>query len=390
MELRLPENVSFILDTYKNAGYEAHCVGGCVRDMLMGSEPQDYDIATNAPCEVTMELFNKVIPTGIKHGTVTVMLTNEPYEITRYRIDGDYNDHRRPDSVTFTDDFKEDLSRRDFTVNAIGYNPDMGICDPYGGEADIESGIIRTVGEPDKRFLEDALRIIRGVRFSSKLCFEIEKRTLDSIIKNAYTLSSVSAERIVIELIKTMSGKVPSLISIVINAEGLSNFGFKPCDNLGILDTMPPCPLLRLAALILLCSADPYKVCDNLKLSRLQKKEIIGFYNILSGDSLDLIFIKRQLEDLGYDNCAEAIKGYGIFHSRDTALLQKEFEIARRECHPYSLKMLAIKGKDIMTLGFTGEEIGNAQEFLLSKVIENPAFNNSDLLKDLLKEFRKT
>lgn len=389
MELRLPKDVEFILDTYKRAGYEAHCVGGCVRDMLMGSEPQDYDIATNAPCEVTLELFDKVIPTGIKHGTVTVLLSDKPYEITRYRVDGDYHDHRRPDSVTFTEDFKQDLSRRDFTVNAIGYNPDMGICDPYGGEADIKSGIIRTVGEPDKRFFEDALRILRGVRFSSRLGFEIEKHTLDSIIKNAYTLSSVSAERIAIELIKTMAGKVPSLISIVINSEGLSEFGFKSCDSFEVLDRMPTCPLLRLSALISLCSADPHKICDKLKLSRLQRKEIIGFYNVLSCNSLDLIFIKRQLDDLGYDNCADAIKGYGVFHSRDTASLQKEFEIAQRESHPYNLKMLQIKGKDIMALGFKGEEIGNAQDFLLSKVVENPSFNNFGRLKALLDEFRK-
>ena len=389
MELKLPRDVSFILDKYNNAGYEAHCVGGCVRDMLMGFPPQDYDIATNAPCEVTMKLFPKVIPTGIKHGTVTVMLSGEPYEVTRYRVDGEYHDHRRPDSVTFTEDFKEDLSRRDFTVNAIGYNPAMGICDPYGGEADIRAGIIRTVGDPDQRFSEDALRILRGIRFSSKLGFKIEDSTLDSIIKNASTLSSVSAERIAIELIKTMAGLKPSLISIIINAGGLESFGLEHCHRLDILDKLPASPLLRLSALTVICSAEPRSFCDKLKLSRQQKKEITGFCDIFKCESLDLIYIKKLLETLGYEGCATAVEGYGIFRSVDTSLLKKDLETAKLENHPYCLKMLEIKGGDIMALGFQGENIRNAQEFLLSKVIENPKLNNRDRLKALLGEFRK-
>ena len=390
MELRLPKNVKFILETYKNAGYEAHCVGGCVRDMLMGYTPQDYDFATNAPCEVTTELFEKVIPTGIKHGTVTVMLSGEPYEITRYRIDGEYHDHRRPDSVTFTKDFKEDLSRRDFTANAIGYNPDMGLFDPYGGEADIKAGIIRTVGEPDRRFSEDALRTLRGIRFSSRLRFQIEKSTLDSIIRNASTLSSVSAERIAVELIKTMAGKVPSLISIIINAGGLKCFGLEGCGDLNILDKLPASPLLRLAALVIICSADAKDVCDKLKLSRTQKKVITGFCDILKRDSIDCVYIKTQLEALGYENCFTAISGYGVFYGVNTSTLQKDLETAKLENHPYCLDMLAIKGGDIMAMGFAGKEIRKAQEFLLGRVLENHKLNEIQSLKFLLEEFRKS
>lgn len=389
MELKLPKDVGFILETYKNAGYEAHCVGGCVRDMLMGFAPQDYDIATNAPCEVTTALFEKVIPTGLKHGTVTVMLSDEPYEITRYRIDGEYHDHRRPDSVTFTKDFKEDLSRRDFTVNAIGYNPDMGLCDPFGGENDIKDKTIRTVGEPDKRFSEDALRLLRGIRFSSRLRFEIEKNTLDSIIKNASTLSSVSAERIAVELIKTMAGKKPSLISIIINAGGLASFGLAGCGDLKILDYLPLSPLLRFAALIVLCSGNAKDVCNKLKLSRAQKKEITGFCDILKCDSINLVYIKTQLEALGFDNCFSAIEGYGIFRGVNTADLLNELKIAKGENHPYCLEMLALKGGDIMAMGFAGEEIRKAQEHLLGEVLKDPALNKPDNLKHILEMLQK-
>jgi len=388
MELNLPQNVRYILDKLGEAGYEAHCVGGCVRDMLMGFTPQDYDIATSAPCEITMGLFEKVIPTGIKHGTVTVMLSGEPYEITRYRVDGEYHDHRRPDSVTFTDDFKLDLSRRDFTVNAIGYNPDLGICDPYGGEADIDAGIIRTVGQPDKRFGEDALRILRGIRFSSRLGFEIEKDTLDSIIKNAPSLSSVSAERIAVELLKTLSGESPSLISIIINAEGLSSFGLEKCHQEELLDSLPSSPLLRLAALTKLCSADPNSLCDSLKLSRLQKRMTLGFYEVLNCDGLDLIFVKKQLESLGFENCYEAVKGYGVFRSLDTSYLLKDLRTAEAENHPYCLDMLALKGGDIMAMGFKGEEIRRAQEFLLELVLEHPSSNTPELLTLALENFK--
>ncbi len=388
MEFILPENVEYILKRYDEAGYEAHCVGGCVRDLLMGNQPQDYDIATNAPCDVTTELFDRVIPTGIQHGTVTVVLGGEPYEITRYRIDGEYQDHRRPESVEFTDDFKLDLSRRDFTVNAIGYNPKLGLCDPYDGKSDIENGIIRTVGEPDRRFSEDALRILRGIRFSSRLGFKIEQNTMDSIIKNAYTLESVSAERIAIELIKTLAGQTPSLISVVINAGGLKNFGMANCEDISILDKLPTSPLLRLAALVFLCKAKVKKVCDSLKLSNLQKREILAYYDLLKSQLPNIVLVKQKIAALGFENCKTAIVGYGLFHGCDTVALQQELEDAKLNSHPYTLDMLAIKGGDIMALGFKGEEISKMQNLLLREVLHRPELNHPKDLIEILKKFQ--
>ena len=384
MEFELPKNVEYILSRYEKAGYEAHCVGGCVRDMLMGLSPQDYDIATNAPCEVTMELFSKVIPTGIKHGTVTVVIDDENYEITRYRIDGEYQDHRRPESVEFTDDFKLDLSRRDFTVNAIGYNPKLGLCDPFGGKEDINNGIIRTVGEPDIRFSEDALRILRGIRFSSRLGFEIEKRTLDSITKNAHTLCEVSAERIAVELLKTLEGKTPSLISKIINAKGLESFGLKVCGETEALDRLPCSPLLRLAALTLLCKADIKSVCNGLKLSNIQKSHTLAHHQIIEHENLRLEFIKPRITELGYEGCAEAIRGYGILNDTDPSPLLDALENARIHGHPYCLEMLALKGGDIKALGFEGEEISKIQSRLLDEVLRNPNLNEPEKLYNIL------
>ncbi len=384
MEFELPKNVEYILSRYEETGYEAHCVGGCVRDRLMGLSPQDYDIATNAPCEVTMELFSKVIPTGIKHGTVTVVIDDENYEITRYRIDGEYHDHRRPESVEFTDDFKLDLSRRDFTVNAMGYNSKLGLCDPFGGKEDINNGIIRTVGEPDKRFSEDALRMLRGIRFSSRLGFEIEQKTLDSITKNAHTLCEVSAERIAVELLKTLEGKTPSLVSKIINAKGLESFGLKVCGETEALDRLPCSPLLRLAALTLLCKADIKSVCNRLKLSNMQKSQALANHQIIGRENLRLEFIKPRITELGYEGCAEAIRSYGILNDTDPSPLLDALENARINGHPYCLEMLALKGGDIKALGFEGEEISKIQSRLLDEVLRNPNLNEPEKLYNIL------
>ena len=170
----VPRDVKFIIEKIESLGYEAWCVGGAVRDTLLEKTPEDYDIATSMPPELIQNCFEKTVPTGIKHGTVTVIIGNKPYEVTRFRIDGEYLDHRKPESVEFTNDFALDLSRRDFTINAIGYNESQGIMDPFGGENDLKNKIIRTVGNPEKRFKEDALRILRAVRFSAVLGFEIE------------------------------------------------------------------------------------------------------------------------------------------------------------------------------------------------------------------------
>ena len=204
----ISENALSAIETLNSAGFEAYIVGGAVRDLVMGIKPHDFDIATSALPSETEKVFDgfKLIETGMKHGTVTVLIDGEPLEITTFRIDGNYTDMRRPDSVSFNDDYKNDLSRRDFTCNALAYHPQKGIIDYFDGVADIRNRIIKCVGEPDKRFGEDALRIMRALRFSSVLGFEIDKETSDSIHRNRGLLNNISKERIFTELCKLLEG----------------------------------------------------------------------------------------------------------------------------------------------------------------------------------------
>ncbi len=206
--MEIPQGIAEILTKLEAAGFEAYIVGGCVRDSLMGKQPHDFDITTSALPEETMAVFKgyKVIPTGLKHGTVTVLVDGEPVEITTFRVDGDYADGRHPDEVRFTRSLSEDVARRDFTMNGIAYSPKRGLFDEFGGAEDIRRGLIRCIGEPDRRFSEDALRILRALRFSAVLGFEIEQATADSIRRNRGLLKKVSGERILSELSKLLCG----------------------------------------------------------------------------------------------------------------------------------------------------------------------------------------
>ena len=201
MNIKLPKDVIYILQRLENSGYSAYVVGGCVRDALLGNAPQDWDICTSGLPQQVINTFSdyRVIKTGIKHGTVTLMLNSNMYEITTFRTEKDYSDNRRPDTVEFVADIKEDLSRRDFTVNAMAYNPKQGIIDLFFGLDDLDMHIIRTVGNADVRFNEDALRILRALRFSAKLCFNIEKSTAASVHRNKDLLNNIAAERILAE-----------------------------------------------------------------------------------------------------------------------------------------------------------------------------------------------
>ena len=214
MPIQLPEDVKSILHILQDAGYEAYAVGGCIRDSLLGRTPDDWDITTSARPEETKALFEKTIDTGIQHGTVTVMRHGRGYEVTTYRVDGEYEDGRHPKEVTFTASLEEDLKRRDFTVNAMAYNEEDGLVDLFGGRQDLERKIIRCVGEANERFEEDALRIMRAVRFSAQLGFTIEERTKEAIRGHADRLRQVSAERIQMELTKLVTSPNPDFLRI--------------------------------------------------------------------------------------------------------------------------------------------------------------------------------
>lgn len=209
-----PISVMKIIETLEQAGFEAYAVGGCVRDSLLGRNPSDWDITTSARPEQVKALFSHTIDTGIRHGTVTVMLEHVGYEVTTYRIDGEYEDSRHPKEVIFTPLLTEDLKRRDFTINAMAWNPRAGIIDEFGGMEDLDEGIIRCVGSPEERFSEDALRMMRAVRFSAQLGYEIEPTTKAAIRKLAPNLTHVSAERIQVELVKLVESMHPDYLRV--------------------------------------------------------------------------------------------------------------------------------------------------------------------------------
>ena len=212
MKIQLPEKVKVVIQTLEAAGYEAYAVGGCVRDSVLGRIPADWDITTSALPEQVKELFHRTIDTGIEHGTVTVMMDKEGFEVTTYRVDGEYRDHRHPEQVNFTGELKEDLRRRDFTINAMAYNDRCGMVDAFGGIEDLKHGVIRCVGVARERFEEDALRILRAVRFAAQLGFEIEKETADAARALAGNLKDISAERIQTELVKLLVSPHPEML----------------------------------------------------------------------------------------------------------------------------------------------------------------------------------
>lgn len=212
MQIKLPEKVKRIITELEAAGYEAYAVGGCVRDLILGRTPDDWDITTSATPMQTKAVFKRTIDTGIQHGTVTVMLEHEGFEVTTYRIDGEYEDSRHPKEVVFTANLVEDLKRRDFTINAMAYNDRSGIVDVFGGMNDLENKVIRCVGDAKERFTEDALRMMRAVRFSAQLGFSIDSATESAIAELAPALANISAERVQVELVKLLLSPNPDFI----------------------------------------------------------------------------------------------------------------------------------------------------------------------------------
>ena len=212
MKIEMPKKAKHIIETIQRAGFEAYIVGGCVRDSLLGREPEDWDITTSAKPWQIKEMFDRTIDTGIQHGTVTVMLDKEGFEVTTYRIDGKYEDGRHPREVIFTPSLIEDLKRRDFTINAMAYNEEGGLIDVFGGLRDMEEKTIRCVGDPKERFSEDALRIMRAIRFSAQLGYGIEKRTKEAIRVMSPALKGISAERIQVELVKLIISPHPDYL----------------------------------------------------------------------------------------------------------------------------------------------------------------------------------
>ena len=440
MIINLPQKVEHIIETIEKAGYEAYAVGGCVRDSILGRIPDDWDITTSAKPEQVKELFRRTIDTGIQHGTVTVMLDKEGFEVTTYRIDGEYEDSRHPKNVIFTSNLIEDLKRRDFTINAMAYNRRAGLVDVFGGIQDIEAEIIRCVGNAKERFTEDALRMMRAVRFSAQLGYSIETQTAEAIRELAGNLTHISAERIHTELVKLLVSPHPDYLRV--------------CCETGIMEVILPefqrcmeteqnnphhCYSVGEHILHSLLHVEADKVLRLTMLlhdvgkpaSKTTDEEGIDHFHGHAAISEDIT--KKVLKRLKFDNdtlykvsklvyyhdydveisarsvrravnkIGEDIFPYLFAVKRADTLAQSDYRreekleklkaieeiykeiIEAKEC--VSLRTLAVTGRDLIDMGMKpGKELGGVLNQLLEIVLENPEKNTKEELLKMVRQ----
>lgn len=388
MNILLPQNIQKCITTLENHGYEAYCVGGSVRDCLLGNEPHDYDIASNAPPEEVSAIFPHTIPTGIAHGTVTVILDGEPIEITRYRTDGKYENYRHPTSVDFVDTIESDLSRRDFTINAIAYNPQTGIVDPFGGQNDIKLRKISCVGDPQTRFTEDALRIMRAFRFASQLSFSIDKNTEAAALKCSGLLKEISRERIFAEIHKLLSCNTPFAISPLISHGGLEFLGFHACKIPKEIDLLPNNVALRFAFLCQQCRADSALVLKDLRSDNDTLKEASLYQKHLCSEiPTNFAEFKKLLISMSIPQLETLLNGRQVMYGENLDFAFKFLNTVQSENHPYRISMLDIKGTDLKNIGIFGCSIGETLDYLLDICIENPNLNQKEILIEKAKQY---
>ena len=444
--IKLPETTAYIIERIEKNGFEAFAVGGCIRDSLLGRVPNDWDITTSAKPADIMNIFENTVETGIEHGTVTVVIDKEPYEVTTYRIDGDYTDGRHPDSVEFTENIEEDLSRRDFTINAMAYNNSIGLVDVFGGREDLENRVIRCVGNPKKRFEEDALRMMRGIRFSAQLGFSIEKDTFKAIEEMADSISAVSIERINVEFTKTLMSDAKKIMIYhetgilknvlpelyTIEKENLrKDFSIEKSIKMGI-DCADLCKkdlACRLAGFFVYINEaigientkkilkkmrydnkTISKTCELLKYSMRNisnNKEDLK-YLLMKLDSVELLEDLIDLKAAEVDTYLETQKK--IFEDESTKndesdkvglevleaftveslIVLNNVEntlkeiVDNKEC--FRVKDLDINGKDLIAAGVKpGKEIGEMLNKILKEVIKNPDINKKEKLLEIIK-----
>ncbi len=407
MKIELPKDVASILSRLQHAGHEAFVVGGCVRDTLLGREPEDWDITTSAKPEEVKIIFIKTIDTGIKHGTVTVLVNGNGYEVTTYRIDGDYADGRHPDKVKFTRSLREDLKRRDFTINAIAYNDDKGIRDDFDGISDLQRHIIRAVGDPFERFSEDALRMMRAIRFSAQLGFNIDIDTYQAIKVMADGIKNVSMA----ELAKTILSNHPECVS-EFRMTGLfadilpsinNVLGSKDADKVrSMLRYMPCTPVMRYAALLSTLSSEEakstmktLKIDNNTTDTVTQMIKYAGEEETIAENEfavreamyrhgprmMENFFVFAEAEIL----TKEEVTGLNMRGNRNHLKTIRRYydEILERgDC--ISLKDLDVTGDDLLERGYSGKKIGETLDWLMHIVLENPKLNDKETLLDML------
>ncbi|HHU22214.1 MAG TPA: CCA tRNA nucleotidyltransferase [Clostridiales bacterium] len=387
--IALPKYVTKVMKGLESAGFGAYLVGGCVRDMIMGKRPHDWDVCTDALPHEVMALFPKARPTGLKHGTVTVSLGEGHVEVTTFRTDGEYADHRRPDTVSFISDINEDLRRRDFTVNAIALSLSGEVIDPFDGRKDIADRIIRCVGNPRERFQEDALRMFRALRFSACLGFAVHEATYSAIFEMSHLAAFLAAERIREELEKTLLSPNPHILGQVIEAglmdsylagsggavPELKGFGRLPKNNEQRWAAF--CAILERGGLI--SSSEAF-----LRQLRLSGSEIRncgeGASLALNNPPADSLGWKRLLADKGVEIAMCTAAAADVLYSSGSLNVLREV-LNSGEC--FSLKQLAVTGDDLLALGFSGIELGETLRLLLDYVIRFPEENERERLLNL-------
>ena len=397
--MKYPFEVKTAIEMLEAAGFEAYIVGGCLRNILMGKKPHDWDMTTSALPEETSKIFRSsgypVIETGLKHGTVTAIINGVPLEITTFRIDGEYTDSRHPDSVIFTRSLADDLARRDFTVNAMAYSEKTGLIDLYGGKDDLADKLLRAVGDPERRFTEDALRMLRAFRFSAEHGFKIEAETRKAIIKCRGGLSDISRERIYSELYRTLTGDFASISASELIDCGLMPFIFFGYDDsikpsTEILDNLTKNIAPRLACLIMNFPAEKAeKALISLKMSNADKgavKSILSAVDLLKnepfGDALSARRFIRRFAQNGSDAIALAdLCGIDVEGSK------KAVEDALSADFPKSIGDLAIGGSEVIALGASGKLIGEILSFLLEKTTDDPSLNTFKKLTELAEQY---
>lgn len=441
MKINLPEKVKFIIETITAAGFEAYAVGGCIRDSILGREPNDWDVTTSATPQQVKALFRRTIDTGIQHGTVTVMLDKDGFEVTTYRIDGEYEDSRHPKEVIFTPNLVEDLKRRDFTINAMAYNDMAGLVDIFDGMGDIERGVIRCVGEAKERFTEDALRILRAIRFSAQLGYGIEENTKAAIAELAPNLRNISAERIQVELTKLLTSPHPDYLEVAyetgVTAVILPELDVcmktaqnHKCHCMGVgkhilcsLNYVPADKYLRWAALLhdigkpVTLTVDEKGITHfygHPKVSAQMAKEIlkrlrfdndtlhvvcrlVEYHDYGIGVVPDMKRVRRAINRMGEDIFPMFLQlwnadimaqsEYKREEKLDAIRIWKEMYDQIMESNQCtSLKTLAVSGADLIALGMKpGKEIGEVLQGLLEHVLDCPEDNQKEMLLQRVK-----
>lgn len=383
-------DVKKLASIFNEHGYEFYAVGGAVRDMVRGKTPDDIDFCTNATPQEMLALFPSSIKTGIKHGTLTIPFRKEFYEVTTYRIDGKYSDGRHPDNIAYSSNLREDLSRRDFTINALALSPDNNeIIDLFGGINDLKNKIIRTVGNADARFSEDALRMLRAIRFEAKLGFTLEENTRNAIKTNAYLIKNVSKERIFTELIKTLTSRNRNNALKTLSETGLWDEILPFVKNKRIMMNGSVFSESVVLASFFILTDTPNKECRETLLDLKTSNALL--HDVLHLEESYRMFIKNTpTNDYEKRAFSSFVQKEYISSFFDTLITigspYAEFRDEYNEMlnYPLSIKELAINGNDVLNLGYNGHDVKNALNLALDEVLKDPTKNTKDKLMALL------